>query len=116
MNDYREVGIHSDQVMPSVKKWDPILAITARPSLSPDSSAPSRIGFPCGSLSLVQMLPHLRDVMGFTRLSVRNTSGLEPVSRPGALCLCALRRYKCNRLRPFWARRFLFGATSFACF
>ena len=76
MNDYREVGDLSVQAMlfPEGKR-NPVPVITAGRSLSPDSSTPSRMGFPCGSLSLSHALLRVRDAMRLTEFSVRNRNG-----------------------------------------
>lgn len=100
MNDYREVGDLSVRVMLFPKEeGNPIPAITAGRSLSPDSSPPSRMGFPCGALSLRHALLRVRDAMGLIRLPVRNTSGLESAFGPEISCLSALTLQKRNRLR-----------------
>ena len=100
MNDYREVGDLSVRVLLFPKEeGNPIPAITAGRSLSPDFSTPSRMGLLTERLPCDDALLRVRDAMGLTRLPVRNTSGLESAYKPEALCLCAFIDKKRNQLR-----------------
>ena len=115
MDDFREVGVLSDQVMTVLVRRRRTLSSSLQWGVGflPNPLPPRAWASLAGCCPCDNALLRVRDAMGFTRLPVKNTSGEEPVSRPEALCLCTSTLQGRIRLLPFWVRRVPYGINLF---